>query len=117
MYTDIENIINKIYLYFHIYTVRTKQLKEYCEFAEVEYRKLLSYNKTCWLSLFPGITRLIDMLPALKAFLLSHKQPPTEIRKFFENEMSKIYLWHMHSSMAVFHTHTFKQLKRKAILL
>ena len=36
---DIENIINKIYQYFHIYTVRTEQLKEYCEFDEVEYRK------------------------------------------------------------------------------
>lgn len=102
---DIENIINKIYQYFHIYTVRTEKLKEYCEFAEVEYRKLLSHSKSRWLSLFPGITRLIEMFPALQSFFLSQEQPPTVIRKFFENEMSEIYLWHMHSLMAVFHTH------------
>lgn len=40
MDTDIENIISKIYQYFHIYIVRTKHLKEYCEFAEVEYSSL-----------------------------------------------------------------------------
>lgn len=68
MEIDIENIINKIYQYFHIYTVRSEKLKEYFEFAEVEYRKLLSHGKSRWLSLFPGITRLIEMFPALKSF-------------------------------------------------
>ena len=102
---DIRNIINKIYQHFHIYTVRTEQRKEYCEFAEVEYRKHLSHSKSRWLSLFPGITRLIERFPALKSFFLSQEQPPTVIRTFFENEMSEIYLWHMHSLMAVFHTH------------
>ena len=33
---DIENNINKIYQYFSIYTVRTKQLKKYFEFANCE---------------------------------------------------------------------------------
>ncbi|CAM2113191.1 unnamed protein product [Caretta caretta] len=61
MNVDIENIIFKIYQYFHVYTVRTKRLKEYCEFVDVEYRKLLSHSKTRWLSLFPSITRVIQM--------------------------------------------------------
>ena len=56
MDVDIDNIIFKIYQYFHIYTVRTEQLKEYCDFVDIEYRKLLSHSKTRWLSLFPGIT-------------------------------------------------------------
>ena len=58
MNIDIENNINKIYQYFSIYTVRIEQLKEYCEFANCEYKKLLSHSKTRWLSLFPGISRL-----------------------------------------------------------
>ena len=33
MNIDNKNNINKIYQYFSIYTVRTEQLKEYCEFA------------------------------------------------------------------------------------
>ena len=39
MSIDIETIINKIYQYFSIYTVRTVKLKGYSVFAEVEYRK------------------------------------------------------------------------------
>ena len=41
MNIDIENNSYKIYQYFSIYTVRTKQLKEYCEFANCEYKRLL----------------------------------------------------------------------------
>ena len=42
MTIDIENNINKIYQYFSIYKVRTEQLKEYCEFENCEYKRLLS---------------------------------------------------------------------------
>ena len=61
MSIDIENIINKIYQYFSFYTVRTEQLKGYCEFEDVEYKKFFSHSKTRWLSLFPGITKLIKL--------------------------------------------------------
>nr|XP_014351609.1 PREDICTED: uncharacterized protein LOC106705945 [Latimeria chalumnae] len=43
---DIESIILKVYNYFHIFTVRTELLKEYCEFVDIEYRKLLHHSKT-----------------------------------------------------------------------
>ena len=49
MNIDIENNIDKIFQYVFIYTVRAEQLKEYCEFANCEYKRLLSYCKTCWL--------------------------------------------------------------------
>ena len=105
MSIDIETIINKIYQYFSIYTVRTEKLKGYCVFADVEYRKLLSHSNTRWLSLFPGITRLIEMFLPLRSFFLSQEHPPTIIKQFFENEMSEIYMWHLHTLMSVFHTH------------
>lgn len=91
---EIENNMFRIYQYFHIYTVRTENLKEYCEFVDIEYRRLLSHSKTRWLSLFPGIERLLQMFPALKSFFLSQEKPPVMIRKFFENDFSEIYLWH-----------------------
>lgn len=105
MSIDIENTINKIHQYFSIYAVRTKQLKGYCGFADDQYRKLLSHSKTRWLSLFPGITRLIEMFLPVKSFFLSQEHSPTIIKQFFENEMSEMYLWHLHSLMSVFHTH------------
>ncbi|XP_063172645.1 uncharacterized protein LOC134506400 [Candoia aspera] len=102
---DIEHIILKIYQYFHIYTVRTELLQEYCEFVEVEYKRLLSHSKTRWLSLFPGITKLLQVYPALKSFFLAQSNPPTVLRNFFEDEFGELYLWHMHSLMNAFHLH------------
>ncbi|KAG8146513.1 hypothetical protein E2320_013667 [Naja naja] len=102
---DVENIILKIYQYFNIYTVRTESLQEYCEFVEVEYKRLLSHSKTRWLSLFPGITTLLQMHSALKSFFLGQSNPPTVLKSFFEHEFSELYLWHMHSLMNAFHLH------------
>ena len=102
---DIENIIFKMYQHFHIHTVRTESLKEYCEFADVAYKSLLSHSKTRWLSIFPGIERLLQMYPALKAFFLSQENPPMLIRKFFEDEFSEIYLCQMLSLRCVFQSH------------
>ena len=91
MNIDIENYINKIYQYFFVYTVRTEQLKEYCEFANCEYKRLLSHSKTRWLSLFPGISRLLEMFSSLKSYFLSQNHPPIVIKQFFENEMSELF--------------------------
>ena len=103
MNIDIENNIDKIFQYVFIYTVRAEQLKEYCEFANCEYKRLLSYSKTCWLFLFPGIPRLLEMFSPLKSYFLSQEHPPIVIKRFFKSEMSKLYLWHMHSQMFLFH--------------
>ena len=51
MSLDLESIIYKTYQHFSIYTVRTEQLNDYCVFVEIEYKKLLSYSVTRWLSL------------------------------------------------------------------
>jgi hypothetical protein len=79
---DIECIIFKIYQYFHIYTVRTEQLKEYCDFVEIQYKKLLSHSTTRWLSLCPSISRIINMFSASKSFFLSQAKPSKMINTF-----------------------------------
>ena len=68
MNIDIENNIDKMYQYFSIYTVRTEQLKEYCEFGNCEYKRLLSHRKTRWLSLFPVISKMLEMFSAMKSY-------------------------------------------------
>jgi hypothetical protein len=35
---DIEAIVNKIFQYFHIYMVWLEELKEFCDFINVEYK-------------------------------------------------------------------------------
>ena len=54
MNIDIENNLNKISIFFYLH--RTEQLKEYCKFANCEYKRLLSHSNTHWLSLLPGIS-------------------------------------------------------------
>ena len=55
MSLDLESIIYKTYQHFSIYTVCTAQLKDYCVFVEIEYKKLLSHSVTRWLSLYPSL--------------------------------------------------------------
>ena len=39
---EVESLVVKIYKYFHIYTVRVTQLKEFCKFVEIDYKRF--YN-------------------------------------------------------------------------
>jgi len=88
---DVESIVCKIYGYFHIYTIRVESLKEFCDFADVQYNDLLSHSKTRWLSLYPAIDRIISIYSGLKSYFLSQNTCPTVLKCFFENETS--FLW------------------------
>ena len=80
MSIDIESIIYKTYQYFCIYTVRTEELKTYCEFVDMEYQKLLSHSVTRWLSLYPGLSRMLQMYPALQSYFMSIDRPPVVLK-------------------------------------
>jgi hypothetical protein len=89
---NIEQVLFKIYQYFSIYTVRVESLKGFCAFVEIEYRKMLSFSKTRWLSLHPAINRVLEMFPALKSYFLSQDKPPVILKQLFENPLSEGYL-------------------------
>jgi hypothetical protein len=72
---DVETIVNKIFQYFHIYTVRVEELKEFCDFVDIEYKQVFGSVKTRWLSLQPAITRVIDMFSGSKYYFISPKVP------------------------------------------
>ena len=65
----------KIYKFFHIYTVRVFELKEFCDFADVEYQPLLQHGNTRFLSLLPALERVLEMFEALKSYFNSPEQP------------------------------------------
>lgn len=99
---DVECLIMKMYNYFSIYTVRTEELKSFCKFVDINYKQLLSHSKTRWLSLFPGIERVLEMYDGLKSYFLSACKPPKILVAFFENKLGEAYLWHLHSLMSIF---------------
>ena len=57
---DIECIVNKIFQYFYICTVRVEALKEFCDFINTQYNNLLGSVKTRWLSLQPELLKYIQ---------------------------------------------------------
>lgn len=83
---DVESKVCKIFRFFHIYTVCVENLKEFCDFADVQFKDLLSHSKTRWLSLFPAIERIISIFDGLKSYFLSQNNCPNALKIFFENE-------------------------------
>lgn len=65
---DIDAVVGKIYSHFYIYTVRTESLKEFCDGVDIQYRKLLCYSKTRWLSLFPALERILKLFEPIKSY-------------------------------------------------
>lgn len=48
---------------FHIYSVRVQTLTDFCDFFDVEYKNILGYSKTRWLSLMPVVKRIVFVYP------------------------------------------------------
>uniref|UniRef100_H3AKE4 DUF659 domain-containing protein n=1 Tax=Latimeria chalumnae TaxID=7897 RepID=H3AKE4_LATCH len=65
---DVENVILKAYSHFSVSAMRTEQLKEFCDFVEVEECNLLSHVVTRWLSLLPAIDRLLKCWKPLTSY-------------------------------------------------
>lgn len=100
---DIETIIVKIFSYFYIYTVRVEELKVICDTIEVEYKKLLGFSKTRWLTLKPSIERILKLFKPLKEYFLSQPKCPTILKSFFEDPVSEAWLFFVHCQATLFH--------------
>jgi len=85
---DLQLTVSKIFQHFYIYSVRVNTLKEFCDFVNSDYKTILGYSKTRWLSLHPALTRLIEMFGPLKSYFLSIEKCPFVFKTFFENLIS-----------------------------
>lgn len=100
---DVELIITTIYLYFSRFTVRVATLKQFCEEANVEYKKLLGYSKVRWLALTPAIERVLQLFEPLRLYFLSLDKCPKILESFFNNEISEILMYFVHNQASIFH--------------
>lgn len=100
---DVEVIVVKLFKHFYIYTVRVNELKQFCDFVNVEYKKMLSFSKTRFLSLMPAIERILQMYEPLKAYFLSIENCPMILKQFFECRTSEIWMWFVHNIASMFH--------------
>uniref|UniRef100_H3A010 DUF4371 domain-containing protein n=1 Tax=Latimeria chalumnae TaxID=7897 RepID=H3A010_LATCH len=100
---DVENVILKAYSHFSVSAMRTEQLKEFCDFVEVEEFNLLRHIVTRWLSLLPAINRL------LKCYFqsLGEEEHPKVIWKYFgdkgtANEVAEPYFLFLSHALKLF---------------
>ena len=73
---DVENIVLKVYGHFSISAKRRENLKDFCEFCDIEFHDILRHVVTRWLSLNPAISRLLENWPALKSYFMSIEDCP-----------------------------------------
>ena len=67
---DVEELMVDNFYFSNKSTKRNNQLAEYCTFCDVQYRKILKYNGTRWLSLETAIERTLRQCAALQALFL-----------------------------------------------
>lgn len=104
---DVENAVLKVYSHFSLSASRTAQLKEFCEFVEVEECNLLRHFVTRWLSLLPSIDRILKYWKPLTSYFQSEGE-----------EQCSQFLWKCfgEESVEVSETYSFPQSHSKSLL-
>ena len=111
---EVESLVVKIYKYFYIYTVRDAQLKEFCEFVEIDYKKVLQHGNTPFLSLLPAIERILQIYEGLKSYLCSQEHCPLLLKRFFNSKLGEIYLRFVYGQLGLFNKTILTMEKAKA---
>ena len=68
---DIEDMLVDVFHRFDKSNKRKNTLKEFCEFMEQEYKKIIKLLSTRWLSLESTVTRCLKLYLSLKSYFLS----------------------------------------------
>ena len=108
----VESLVVKICKFFHIYIAWVSELKEFCDFADVEYQRFLPQGNTRFLSLLPALERVLEMLKPLKNNFDSQEHCPIIIRQCFENPTQELYLWFVYGQLWYFNK-TMLKLERR----
>ena len=81
------------------------QLELFCQFRDQEYKRIIKYISTRWLSLEATVGRALRLFPSLTSYFLSQddKSPRFEkLREHFKNPMLEAYLLFYQFSLKVF---------------
>ena len=81
------------------------QLESFCQFRDQEYKRIIKFISTSWLSLEAAVGRVLRLLLSLKSYFLSEedKSPRFErLCEHFENPMLEAYLLFYQFSLKVF---------------
>jgi len=71
-------------------TVRKEEWKDYCDFVDIEYQKLISRSVTRWLPLYRSLPRMLQLYPASNWYFTSMGKPTVVQKRFFRNSLSEL---------------------------
>ena len=105
---DNEDFLVDLHHYFDKSSKRKVALEEFCLFCEQEYRKIIKYVSTRWLSLEAAVTRSLKIYPSLRSYLLSvNEENGPRFKRLVEHyskPMTEIYLYFYQSVLQMFIT-------------
>lgn len=102
---DLEDLMVDVFYWFNYSTKRKSVLAEYAEFCDQEYRKILKYVSTRWLSLEKAITRVLKQYVSLRSYFLSEDDGQLRfqrLKRVFNNPMTEVYLLFFQSALQIF---------------
>jgi len=59
--------------------------KDYCDFVDIEFQKLISHYVTRWLSIYPCLPRKLQMYLASHPYFISIDKPTVALKRFSGN--------------------------------
>lgn len=98
---SIDSLLVDINTHFYLSVKRKEELKGFCEFVNITYKKILSHVETRWLSLLKVISRILELWPAIVSYFHSHPEREkrgrvSTIAKLLSEE-TKLYLLFLNS--------------------
>jgi hypothetical protein len=106
---DIEDFLVDVFFWFDYSSKRKNAYAEFCQFVDLEYRRILKFMSVRWLGLSTCLDRVLLQYPALRSYFLSapdsdrtSKSRLTRLCNFFECEMNEIHCLFLQASLPAF---------------
>ena len=82
LHINVDSLLANINTHFYMSIKWKDQLKVFCDFVNVIYKKILAHVETRWLSLLRVFARILEIWPALKSYFESHpdSEKPGRVR-------------------------------------
>ncbi len=102
---DVEDMMVDLYYWFKYSQGRKRQLKEFCDFCDIEFKKVIKHLGVRWLSLEIAVNRTLTLYPALRSYFMSNEDSSQRFRRLqtlFCDEVTEVYLLFLQSILPVF---------------
>ena len=102
---DVEELVVDLFYWFDKSTKRKNSLEEYCCFCDVQYRQIIKYISTRWLSLEAAVERALKLFNGLQSYFISEDFSQARfkrLQKLFDTPITEVYLFFYQCILPVF---------------